>query len=190
MSKAWIEMIHRYLATGVGVLILTLAVASGWRATRAGPAPVVAELVADASRLPVGVVLQGAFGALTVTMKLFPAIVTLHLLLRPGAAGAAAWSQARALRARPRAQHAAHVGAGLRAVPWRQLSRSLLAAGGAGRLGQHQLRGAGLHRLSPCQGYAVAAPWSFAQGFPAVARAGRPARRQPHQLCQALTAIH
>jgi len=23
--KAWIEMIHRYLATGVGVLILTLA---------------------------------------------------------------------------------------------------------------------------------------------------------------------
>ena len=28
-SKAWIEMIHRYLATGVGVLILTLA-ASSW----------------------------------------------------------------------------------------------------------------------------------------------------------------
>ena len=26
--KAWIEMIHRYLATGVGVLILTLALAS------------------------------------------------------------------------------------------------------------------------------------------------------------------
>ena len=27
-SKAWIEMIHRYLATGVGVLILTLTVTS------------------------------------------------------------------------------------------------------------------------------------------------------------------
>ncbi len=27
-SKAWIEMIHRYLATGVGVLILTLAISA------------------------------------------------------------------------------------------------------------------------------------------------------------------
>ncbi|MDP3412156.1 MAG: COX15/CtaA family protein, partial [Polaromonas sp.] len=33
-SKAWIEMIHRYLATGVGVLILTLAVVT-WFARRA-----------------------------------------------------------------------------------------------------------------------------------------------------------
>ncbi len=32
-SKAWIEMIHRYLATGVGVLILTLTVTSGWSAS-------------------------------------------------------------------------------------------------------------------------------------------------------------
>ena len=32
-TKAWIEMIHRYLATGVGVLILTLAVAT-WLAWR------------------------------------------------------------------------------------------------------------------------------------------------------------
>ena len=29
-GKAWIEMLHRYLATGVGALILVLAVAS-WR---------------------------------------------------------------------------------------------------------------------------------------------------------------
>ena len=73
-SKAWIEMIHRYLATAVGVLILVSAVLS----------------VVHRARLQVRLVwplvtlfwvcLQGAFGALTVTMKLFPAIVTLHLL--------------------------------------------------------------------------------------------------------------
>lgn len=78
--KAWIEMIHRYLATAVGCLILTLMV-STW-VVRRGP-------VALGSRtLPLWwpaatlawVCLQGAFGALTVTMKLFPAIVTMHLL--------------------------------------------------------------------------------------------------------------
>jgi cytochrome c oxidase assembly protein subunit 15 len=73
-SKAWVEMVHRYLATGVGVLILVLALVS-W---------------VERKRLRVWhgwplvtlfwVCLQGAFGALTVTMKLFPAIVTLHLL--------------------------------------------------------------------------------------------------------------
>jgi cytochrome c oxidase assembly protein subunit 15 len=75
-TKAWIEMVHRYLATGVGVLILTLA-ASTW-------------LLRGRNGLPVHpwwptatlawVCLQGAFGALTVTMKLQPVIVTLHLL--------------------------------------------------------------------------------------------------------------
>ena len=82
-SKAWVEMIHRYLATGVGVLILVLAVAS-WLAhmkNRAAglrlQAPGSAWL---ASATLVWVCVQGAFGALTVTMKLFPAIVTLHLI--------------------------------------------------------------------------------------------------------------
>jgi cytochrome c oxidase assembly protein subunit 15 len=76
-SKAWVEMVHRYLATGVGVLILTLAGAPGCCARQRGgcrchPWWPAATLV--------WVCLQGAFGALTVTMKLFPAIVTLHLL--------------------------------------------------------------------------------------------------------------
>ncbi|HZY19899.1 MAG TPA: COX15/CtaA family protein [Ramlibacter sp.] len=75
-TKAWIEMVHRYLATGVGVLIITLA-AGTWLLRRRQALPVspwwpTATLV--------WVCLQGAFGALTVTMKLFPAIVTLHLL--------------------------------------------------------------------------------------------------------------
>ena len=92
--KAWIEMIHRYLATGVGVLILTLALASwvarwsakttssllgGQRATRSRERAGHISPWWPAFTL-LWVCLQGAFGALTVTMKLFPAIVTLHLL--------------------------------------------------------------------------------------------------------------
>ncbi len=74
-GKAWIEMTHRYFATGVGGLILVLAIAS-W-VSREGRA-----LVSPwwATATLVWVCVQGAFGALTVTMKLFPAIVTLHLL--------------------------------------------------------------------------------------------------------------
>lgn len=77
-GKAWVEMVHRYLAMGVGVLITVLAIAA-WLGRKAGDG--------RASISPwwatltwVWVCVQGAFGALTVTMKLFPAIVTLHLL--------------------------------------------------------------------------------------------------------------
>jgi len=86
-GKAWVEMVHRYLATGVGVLILVLAVAT-WverrrqrrlPAGRAADGPAALSAWWPAVTL-VWVCLQGAFGALTVTLKLFPAIVTLHLL--------------------------------------------------------------------------------------------------------------
>lgn len=74
-GKAWVEMIHRYLATGVGVLITTLMLATWMQRKRGLPVspwwPALTFL---------WVCVQGAFGALTVTMKLFPAIVTLHLL--------------------------------------------------------------------------------------------------------------
>ena len=82
-GKAWIEMIHRYLATGVGVLIIVITVSS-WvqqrRARRDGgqQAPPLSPWWPTVTLL--WVCLQGAFGALTVTMKLFPAIVTLHLI--------------------------------------------------------------------------------------------------------------
>ena len=93
-GKAWIEMIHRYLATGVGVLILVLAV-TAWlqpgSVQRRRPVALSDSPHGGPSDLPgispwwptftlVWVCIQGAFGALTVTMKLFPAIVTLHLL--------------------------------------------------------------------------------------------------------------
>ena len=85
-GKAWIEMTHRYLATGVGALIAVLALLSWVRARRAGR---VGRAAGDGDRVVspwwatgtlVWVCAQGAFGALTVTMKLYPAIVTLHLL--------------------------------------------------------------------------------------------------------------
>ncbi len=78
-GKAWIEMVHRYLATGVGVLILA-GLALSWQARRrAAEGGAVVSLMWPLLTL-VWVCVQGAFGALTVTMKLFPAIVTLHLL--------------------------------------------------------------------------------------------------------------
>ena len=80
-GKAWVEMIHRYLATSVGVLILVLAVVSwvGWRRPeREGLTRPISPWWPTLTL--VWVCIQGAFGALTVTMKLFPAIVTLHLL--------------------------------------------------------------------------------------------------------------
>jgi cytochrome c oxidase assembly protein subunit 15 len=75
-GKAWIEMVHRYLATGVGVLIASLALGT-WVVRRRTALPVAPWLPAMTLAW---VCLQGAFGALTVTWKLFPAIVTLHLL--------------------------------------------------------------------------------------------------------------
>lgn len=78
-GKAWVEMVHRYLATGVGALIVALLL-QAWRGrTAAGAVGARASLAWPAVTL-VWVCVQGAFGALTVTMKLFPAIVSLHLL--------------------------------------------------------------------------------------------------------------
>jgi len=71
-KKAWIEMIHRYFAMALGTLIiLMLAAAALARDARA-------RMLAGVTL--VWVILQGAFGALTVTWKLYPAIVTGHLL--------------------------------------------------------------------------------------------------------------
>ncbi|PZQ60924.1 MAG: heme A synthase, partial [Variovorax paradoxus] len=83
-SKAWVEMVHRYLATGVGALILVLAVATALARRRQRAAPVSHAQATLSAWWPtatlVWVCLQGAFGALTVTWRLYPAIVTLHLL--------------------------------------------------------------------------------------------------------------
>ncbi len=90
-KKAWIEMVHRYLATGVGGLILLMTAWTWLGHLRRKNA----ERSSSMQGLPqvnpwwptltlVWVLVQGAFGALTVTMKLFPAMVTLHLLFGIG----------------------------------------------------------------------------------------------------------
>ncbi len=74
MGKAWREMVHRYIAMGLGLLIIGLMVL-GWIWRRDLPGgPWLATVL-------VGVVgLQGMFGKWTVTLLLKPAIVTGHLL--------------------------------------------------------------------------------------------------------------
>jgi cytochrome c oxidase assembly protein subunit 15 len=74
LTKAWVEMVHRYLAMTVGALIVALTLA-GWAWRRALPLSPWWPTATLA-----WVIVQGLFGALTVTWKLNPAIVTLHLL--------------------------------------------------------------------------------------------------------------
>jgi cytochrome c oxidase assembly protein subunit 15 len=100
--KAWIEMIHRYLAMTVGVLITALlAIAcivklmNAWRKWRKSERYTAGFSPAFPALLFVFVCLQGAFGAWTVTMKLQPAIVTTHLLLGMLLLGLLTWFAAR-----------------------------------------------------------------------------------------------
>src|SRR5271168_936189 len=73
-SKALHEMIHRYFATMMGLIIISLLVWAVWnRKQRGQPLTAVALLF-------IIVCLQGALGALTVTQLLTPLIVTAHLL--------------------------------------------------------------------------------------------------------------
>lgn len=108
-TKAWIEMLHRYLAMTVGALIL-VATAMAWRARAQLP-----HSPWWATATLVWVLLQGAFGKYTVTLKLYPAVVTLHLL---GALVLLALLvlQHESFRARPLALPARRPGGGMVAV--------------------------------------------------------------------------
>jgi cytochrome c oxidase assembly protein subunit 15 len=74
--KAWIEMIHRYLAMTVGALILVQVSVAFSKLKSLGKFPFFCSL-----GLLLLVCIQGAFGAWTVTLKLQPIIVTIHLML-------------------------------------------------------------------------------------------------------------
>jgi len=86
--KAWIEMIHRFLAMGIGLLIGALMF-TAWIQWSKRRNPAFQAALPTALFLFVG--LQGAFGAWTVTMKLQPVIVTTHLLLGMGLLALVAW---------------------------------------------------------------------------------------------------
>lgn len=74
MGKAWREMIHRYAAATLGLIIVVIvALALSTRRQRIVP-------LGNALGLLAIVVVQGMLGMLTVTWNLKPLIVTLHLL--------------------------------------------------------------------------------------------------------------
>ena len=73
LDKTWPEMVHRYFAAGLGLVAIALA-GMAWR--RRGPG--------QPLKLPLFllafIILQGLFGMWTVTLKLWPQVVTAHLL--------------------------------------------------------------------------------------------------------------
>jgi heme a synthase len=83
-GKAWIEMLHRYVASFIGALILAMFV----RAVIAKVKPERTMFSVASNAVGVGwpflllivVLLQGLFGKWTVTLKLMPIVVTTHLL--------------------------------------------------------------------------------------------------------------
>jgi cytochrome c oxidase assembly protein subunit 15 len=74
VAKGWYEMIHRYFAGSLGLVILGLAVQALRRRNE----------VEQPLKLPLLllglVIVQAAFGMWTVTLKLWPQVVTAHLL--------------------------------------------------------------------------------------------------------------
>lgn len=74
-DKTWPEMVHRYFAAGLGVITIGLLVMC-WRSRSA--------VSHQPIKLPIFllalIILQGMFGMWTVTLKLWPQVVTLHLL--------------------------------------------------------------------------------------------------------------
>ncbi len=130
VAKGWYQMIHRYFAGALGLVILVIAVQAVRR--RAEPA--------QPLKLPLAilalVILQGAFGMWTVTLQLWPQVVTAHLL-----GGFATLSLLTLLTLRLSGRFAplqlpgapAHIGGSLSAIGYR--------ADRPRRLGQLQLRG-------------------------------------------------
>lgn len=79
IDKTWPEMVHRYLAGSLGVLIIAIMLLS-LRAGRAATTHWDQPPLKLPVLLLVMVILQGAFGMWTVTLKLWPQVVTAHLL--------------------------------------------------------------------------------------------------------------
>ena len=177
-GKAWMEMVHRYMATSVGVLIivLTLWTLRVWRRDRAHAVhPLWPALTL------LWVCLQGAFGALTVTMKLFPAIVTLHLLLAIGLLALLCLQAVRYAGWRSVA-----VPAGLRGWLWLALAALLLQTALGGWVSTNYAVLA-CSDFPTCQGQWW--PPMSAQGFALWRELGHAANGQPLPF-EALTAIH
>ena len=97
VAKAWIEMIHRYLAMGVGYLCMALMATAflQWRKGKRLHQPRQEFRPGLPALLFLAVCVQGAFGAWTVTLKLQPVIVTIHLILGMSLLALMCWLGAR-----------------------------------------------------------------------------------------------
>ena len=91
LAKAWKEMVHRYLAGALGLVILAIAVVAWREGRRLDRSP------ALATALLALVVFQAALGMWTVTLLLKPVVVTLHLLGGMATLSALAWMSLREL---------------------------------------------------------------------------------------------
>jgi cytochrome c oxidase assembly protein subunit 15 len=74
VEKAWPEVVHRYFAGTLGFLIVLINIMA-WRHRRSPGQPLLLPL-----GLLLAVIAQGMFGMWTVTLKLWPQVVTGHLL--------------------------------------------------------------------------------------------------------------
>ena len=99
VPKAWREMVHRYFASFVGVMILAIAIQAlnNRRKRPADPADPARKIGLPLALVAL-VVMQGLFGKWTVTLLLKPVIVTLHLLGGMTLVAFLAWLSARHLQ--------------------------------------------------------------------------------------------
>lgn len=180
MPKAWKEMVHRYLAGTLGLLILALAVWS-WRSTSDAR-----QSRFLATSLLVLVVLQAALGMWTVTMLLKPVIVTLHLLGGMATLALLAWLAVRGTRhVSGRSLHASsalRAGAALALI----VLVAQVALGGWVSTNYAALACVDFPR---CHGEWVPAGMDFKHGFQLVRELGMTAAGT-HLAYEALTAIH
>lgn len=95
MGKAWKEMFHRYIAGGLGLLILAIAATAWLRRRELGQSPALATGILGL------VIFQAALGMWTVTLLLKPVIVTLHLLGGMALLALLAWLALRQQAPRP-----------------------------------------------------------------------------------------
>jgi cytochrome c oxidase assembly protein subunit 15 len=89
MQKAWNEMVHRYLAGTLGLVILAITVCAWRKRVRSEQSPWLATTLLGV------VIFQAALGRWTVTLLLKPVIVTLHLLGGMATLALLAWLTAR-----------------------------------------------------------------------------------------------
>jgi heme a synthase len=182
--KAWVEMLHRYVAALLGLLIIALAViASGERsgARRAAGDPALEPRLAWLA--VAWVIVQGIFGAWTVTLQLKPLVVTAHLM---GAMVLFALLLAQAARV---TAHPPIPAAALRLAPWIAAALAAvflqIALGGWVSTNYATLA---CRDFPLCQGSAWP-PMDFAAGFELWRPLGVGADGQALTF-QALTAIH